>query len=76
MTRRLLQRQIMPLDRDLEVMSLYVDLEDARLDEDKYIVGGTDATLAPGASAGVPGWTTSRGSGWTPSGCRPSTGRR
>jgi galactofuranosylgalactofuranosylrhamnosyl-N-acetylglucosaminyl-diphospho-decaprenol beta-1,5/1,6-galactofuranosyltransferase len=40
---RELMRQIMPLDRDLEVMSLYVDLEDARLDEDKYVVGGTQA---------------------------------
>ncbi|UDY22757.1 glycosyltransferase [Nocardioides sp. Kera G14] len=40
---RLLQRQIMPLDRDIEVMALYVDLEDARLDEDKYVVGGTQA---------------------------------
>jgi galactofuranosylgalactofuranosylrhamnosyl-N-acetylglucosaminyl-diphospho-decaprenol beta-1,5/1,6-galactofuranosyltransferase len=39
-TRRLLMRQIMPLDRDLEVMALYVDLDDARLDEDKYVVGG------------------------------------
>ncbi len=38
---RVLQRQILPLDRDLEVMALYVDLEDARLDEDKYVVGGT-----------------------------------
>ncbi|GAB3852200.1 glycosyltransferase [Nocardioides maradonensis] len=46
MTRRLLQRQIMPLDRDLEVMSLYVDLEDARLDEDKYVVGGDSAAKA------------------------------
>lgn len=42
-TTRLLQRQILPLDRDLEVMALYVDLEDARLDEDKYVVGGTQA---------------------------------
>ncbi|MFT4263053.1 MAG: glycosyltransferase [Nocardioides sp.] len=40
---RLLQRQIMPIDRDLDVMALYVDLEDARLDEDKYVVGGTQA---------------------------------
>ncbi|HWU23481.1 MAG TPA: glycosyltransferase [Nocardioides sp.] len=50
MTRRLLQRQIMPLDRDLEVMSLYVDLEDARLDEDKYVVGGNHAAKAINAT--------------------------
>ena len=43
MPTRLLQRQILPADRDLEVASLYVDLEDARLDEDKYVVGGTRA---------------------------------
>jgi len=40
---RVIQRQIMPLDRDMEVMSLYIDLEDAHLDEDKYVVGGTQA---------------------------------
>ena len=45
-TTRLLQRQIMPLDRDLEVMALYVDLEDANLDEDKYVVGGDPAAQA------------------------------
>ena len=32
--RRLLQRQIMPLDRDFDVMALYVDPEEARLDAD------------------------------------------
>jgi len=41
--RRLLQRQIMPLDRDFDVMALYVDPEEARLDADKYEVGGSRA---------------------------------
>ncbi|WP_017934817.1 glycosyltransferase [Nocardioides sp. Iso805N] len=41
--RRLLQRQILPLDRDFEVFSLYVDPSEADLDEDKYVVGGTRA---------------------------------
>ncbi|MGL5809826.1 MAG: glycosyltransferase [Nocardioides sp.] len=41
--RKVLQRQIMPLDKDLDVMSLYVDLEEAELDEDKYVVGGSRA---------------------------------
>ncbi|WP_232679509.1 glycosyltransferase [Nocardioides sp. R-C-SC26] len=40
---RLLQRQIMPLDRDFDVLALYVDPEDARLDADKYEVGGNRA---------------------------------
>lgn len=43
-------RQIMPLDRDLEVMALYVDLEDARLDEDKYVVGGSEGAKALNAT--------------------------
>ena len=32
---RVLQRQILPLDRDFDVLALYVDPEDARLDADK-----------------------------------------
>jgi len=40
MTTRLLQRQILPLERDTDVYSLYVDLEVAVLDADKYDVGG------------------------------------
>ncbi len=36
---RLLQRQIMPLERDLDVMRLYVDPDPAVLDADKYEVG-------------------------------------
>lgn len=40
---RLLQRQILPIDRDPEVFALYVDLGEANLDEDKYVVGGSRA---------------------------------
>ena len=36
---RLLQRQILPLDRDLDVLALYVDAGPAVLDADKYEVG-------------------------------------
>lgn len=38
--RRVLQRQIFPVDGDVDVMALYVDPEEARLDADKYDVGG------------------------------------
>ncbi len=41
--RRVLQRQILPLDRDFDVMALYVDPEESRLDADKYEVGGNRA---------------------------------
>ncbi len=40
---RLLQRQILPLDRDPDVFPLYVDLAEPDLDEDKYVVGGSRA---------------------------------
>ncbi|MGZ4448649.1 MAG: glycosyltransferase [Nocardioides sp.] len=43
MTTRLLQRQILPLDRDFDVLALYVDPEDARLDADKYEIGSSRA---------------------------------
>ncbi|MDP2771964.1 MAG: glycosyltransferase [Nocardioides sp.] len=43
MTKRLLQRQIFPLDRDFDVLALYVDPEEARLDADKYEIGGNRA---------------------------------
>lgn len=43
MTQRLLQRQIFPLDRDFDVLALYVDPEEARLDADKYEIGGNRA---------------------------------
>lgn len=42
-TRRVLQRQIMPLDRDFDVFALYVDAEEAQLDADKYEIGGNRA---------------------------------
>ncbi|MBM9459333.1 glycosyltransferase [Nocardioides sp. zg-536] len=38
--RRVLQRQILPLDSDVDVLPLYLDPDDAVLDEDKYVVGG------------------------------------
>ncbi len=41
--RRVLQRQIMPVDRDFDVFALYVDPEDAELDADKYEIGGNRA---------------------------------
>jgi len=40
---RLLQRQILPIDRDTDVFPLYVDLEEAKLDTDRYDVGGSSA---------------------------------
>ena len=36
-------RQIMPVDRDFDVLALYVDAEESRLDADKYQVGGNRA---------------------------------
>jgi len=39
MATRLLQRQIMPVDRDVDVYPLYVDTQPAILDADKYEVG-------------------------------------
>ncbi|WKN47579.1 glycosyltransferase [Nocardioides sp. Arc9.136] len=43
---RLLQRQILPLDRDSDVLALYVDPEDAKLDADKYEIGGNRSAKA------------------------------
>ncbi|WP_134742147.1 glycosyltransferase [Nocardioides sp. 503] len=43
MTARLLQRQIFPLDRDFDVLPLYVDPEEAKLDADRYEIGGNRA---------------------------------
>ncbi|WP_205471214.1 glycosyltransferase [Nocardioides sp. SYSU D00038] len=40
---RLLQRQVLPLDKDFDVLALYVDPEEARLDADRYEVGGNRA---------------------------------
>jgi galactofuranosylgalactofuranosylrhamnosyl-N-acetylglucosaminyl-diphospho-decaprenol beta-1,5/1,6-galactofuranosyltransferase len=41
--RRLLQRQILPIDRDPDVFALYVDPEEPRLDADRYDIGGNRA---------------------------------
>ena len=38
-TTRLLQRQILPVERDDDVVRLYVDPEAAVLDADKYEIG-------------------------------------
>ena len=43
MTTRLLQRQILPIDKDTDVFALYVDAEEARLDADRYEIGGNRA---------------------------------
>ena len=50
MTTRLLQRQILPLDRDTDVYSLYVDPDPAVLDADKYDVGGNRNARAVNAA--------------------------
>ncbi|KRA31465.1 MULTISPECIES: glycosyltransferase [unclassified Nocardioides] len=41
--KRLLQRQILPVDGDVDVLALYLDPDEANLDEDKYVVGGSRA---------------------------------
>lgn len=41
LVRRVLQRQILPLDSDVDVLPLYLDPEESNLDEDKYVVGGS-----------------------------------
>jgi galactofuranosylgalactofuranosylrhamnosyl-N-acetylglucosaminyl-diphospho-decaprenol beta-1,5/1,6-galactofuranosyltransferase len=58
--RRLLQRQIMPTDRDFDVMALYVDPEPSVLDADKYEVGSNRnarelnaATMRKGVTSGT-----------------------
>ena len=43
---RLLQRQILPLDRDFDVLALYVDPEEPRLDADREAIGGNRAAKA------------------------------
>ncbi|MFW6866574.1 glycosyltransferase [Nocardioides sp. CPCC 206347] len=42
-TTRLLQRQVLPVDGDVDVLALYLDPDEANLDEDKYVVGGSRA---------------------------------
>ncbi len=39
--RRLLQRQIFPIDKDTDVFPLYADAEEAKLDADRYEIGGS-----------------------------------
>jgi galactofuranosylgalactofuranosylrhamnosyl-N-acetylglucosaminyl-diphospho-decaprenol beta-1,5/1,6-galactofuranosyltransferase len=39
-TRRVLQRQVLPGDKDVDVLPLYVDPDAAVLDADKYSIGG------------------------------------
>jgi galactofuranosylgalactofuranosylrhamnosyl-N-acetylglucosaminyl-diphospho-decaprenol beta-1,5/1,6-galactofuranosyltransferase len=41
--RRVLQRQIMPADKDVDVLPLYVDPDPVNLDADKYTIGGDRA---------------------------------
>ncbi len=48
---RLLQRQILPVDRDLDVLRLYVDPEAAILDADKYEIGANRNARAMNAAA-------------------------
>jgi len=50
-TTRLLQRQILPLDRDVDVIPLYVDPEPAILDLDKYEVGTNRSAREMNAAA-------------------------
>ncbi len=45
-TRRVLQRQILPIDGDTDVFRLYVDPEAAVLDADKYEVGSNRTAQA------------------------------
>ncbi len=59
-TTRLLQRQVLPVDRDLDVLPLYVDPEPAVLDADKYEVGSNRharelnvATMRKGVTTGA-----------------------
>ncbi len=51
MSTRLLQRQILPVDRDLDVLRLYVDPEAAILDADKHEIGANRNARAMNAAA-------------------------
>ncbi|MFT4286870.1 glycosyltransferase [Nocardioides sp.] len=58
-TTRVLQRQILPIDRDFDVFPLYVDTQPAILDADKYEVGSNRnarelnaATMRQGVNTG------------------------
>ncbi|ANH36614.1 Galactofuranosyl transferase GlfT2 [Nocardioides dokdonensis FR1436] len=81
---RLLQRQVLPVDRDLDVLPLYVDPEPAVLDADKYEVGSNRnarelnvATMRQGVTTGAqlhPDQIVSRTAMSIPSGDRLSFG--
>ncbi|MEJ7774442.1 MAG: glycosyltransferase [Nocardioidaceae bacterium] len=51
MSTRLLQRQVLPTDRDFDVLALYVDPESAVLDADKYEIGSNRNARAMNAAA-------------------------
>ena len=51
MSRRVLQRQILPVDGDSDVLALYVDPEEPRLDADKYEIGSNRSAKALNAAA-------------------------
>ena len=51
MSTRLLQRQILPADRDHDVLPLYIDPEEPRLDADKYEIGTNRAAREFNAAA-------------------------
>ena len=57
---RLLQRQILPIDRDADVLALYVDPEDPKLDSDKYEIGSNRSAKALNAAAMRQSTTTGR----------------
>ena len=59
-TTRLLQRQILPVDRDADVLALYVDPEDPKLDPDKYEIGSNRSAKALNAAAIRQSTTTGR----------------
>ncbi|MDO9456865.1 glycosyltransferase [Nocardioides sp.] len=61
LVRRLLQRQIMPTDRDFDVLSLYVDPEPAALDADKYEIGSNKNARELNAATMRKGLTTGAG---------------
>ena len=48
---RVLQRQILPVDRDTDVLRLYVDPEAAILDADKYEIGANRSARAMNAAS-------------------------
>ena len=61
MTTRLLQRQILPTDRDFDVLALYIDPEVASLDADKYEVGSNRNARELNAATMRKGLTTGAG---------------